>query len=61
MTVKQQTIKKPIEYTGIGLHSGQPVTMTLKPAPVNTGIVFIRTDIDGHPSVKADIKNVTNT
>jgi len=61
VTVKQQTIKKPIEYTGIGLHSGQPVTMTLKPAPVNTGIVFIRTDIDGHPSVKADIKNVTNT
>lgn len=61
MTVKQQTIKKAIEYTGIGLHSGEPVLMAFKPAPENTGIVFVRTDLEGHPSVKAYISNVTNT
>lgn len=61
MTVKQQTIKKAIEYTGIGLHSGEPVLMTFKPAPENTGIVFVRTDLEGQPSVKAHISNVTNT
>lgn len=57
----QQTIGKEITYKGIGLHSGEPVTMTFKPAPENTGIVFVRTDIEGHPSVKADIHHVTNT
>ena len=57
----QQTIGKEITYQGIGLHSGEPVTMTFKPAPEHTGIIFIRTDLDGHPSVKADIDHVTNT
>lgn len=57
----QQTIAKEITYKGNGLHSGIPVTMTMKPAPVDTGIVFIRTDIKGKPSVKAHISNVTNT
>ncbi|MCF0156377.1 MAG: UDP-3-O-acyl-N-acetylglucosamine deacetylase, partial [Veillonella sp.] len=61
MTVKQQTIKTAIEYTGIGLHSGEPVNMAFKPAPPNTGIVFIRTDIEGQPSVQAHISHVTNT
>ena len=61
VTVKQQTIKTAIEYTGIGLHSGEPVNMAFKPAPPNTGIVFIRTDIEGQPSVQAHISHVTNT
>lgn len=57
----QQTIAREITYKGNGLHSGIPVTMTMKPAPVDTGIVFVRTDIEGHPSVRAHISNVTNT
>lgn len=57
----QQTLRQDITYTGIGLHSGIPVTMTMKPARENTGIVFIRTDLPGAPSVRAHISNVTNT
>lgn len=61
MSMPQQTIEKAVSYKGNGLHSGVPVTMTFKPAPVDTGIVFVRTDIEGHPSVLAHIDNVTNT
>lgn len=61
MSKPQQTIKQAISYQGIGLHSGEPVTMVFKPAPINTGIVFVRTDIEGQPSVRAHIDNVTNT
>ncbi|WP_273420849.1 UDP-3-O-acyl-N-acetylglucosamine deacetylase [Veillonella caviae] len=61
MSKPQQTIKQAVSYQGIGLHSGEPVTMVFKPAPDNTGIVFVRTDIEGMPSVRAHIDNVTNT
>lgn len=44
---KQRTLKNPISCTGVGLHSGVKVTMTLKPAPVNHGIIFKRIDIQG--------------
>ena len=47
----QTTIAKNATYTGIGLHSGCEVTLTLKPAPVNTGIVFVRVDLPGCPQV----------
>lgn len=57
----QQTLASEIGYTGKGLHSGLTVVMTLKPAPVDTGIVFIRTDMEGKPTIKACIANVTNT
>jgi len=42
----EQTIEGPLEFTGIGLHSGAPVTMRLLPAPGGSGIVFRRTDLD---------------
>lgn len=42
----QRTLAKSITATGIGLHSGKKVTLTLSPAPLNTGIVFVRTDLD---------------
>ena len=42
----EQTIYAPIEFTGVGLHSGAPVTMRLLPAPAGSGIVFRRTDLD---------------
>jgi UDP-3-O-[3-hydroxymyristoyl] N-acetylglucosamine deacetylase len=50
--VRQQTLKAPIRCTGIALHSGRKVAMTLRPAPVDAGIVFHRTDVD---SAQADI------
>jgi UDP-3-O-[3-hydroxymyristoyl] N-acetylglucosamine deacetylase len=42
----EQTIAAPLEFTGVGLHSGAPVTMRLRPAPAGSGIVFRRTDLD---------------
>jgi len=44
--IPQRTLKNTIRATGVGLHSGEKVYLTLKPAPVNTGIVFRRTDLD---------------
>lgn len=44
--MKQTTLAKPISVTGTGLHTGVPVNMKLKPAPENTGYVFVRTDLD---------------
>ncbi len=61
MTHKQHTLGKAVSYQGIGLHSGLPVQMAMKPAPINTGIVFVRVDLEGKPSVVASIDNVTNT
>ncbi len=57
----QHTIAKEVTLTDIGLHSGKDVVMTLKPAAENTGIVFVRTDIDGHPQIKAVPENVSST
>ena len=42
----EQTIAAPLEFAGVGLHSGAPVTMRLLPAPAGSGIVFRRTDLD---------------
>ena len=42
----EQTIAAPLEFTGVGLHSGAPVTMRLLPAAAGSGIVFRRTDLD---------------
>ena len=42
----EQTIAKPLEFTGVGLHSGAPVQLRLMPAPAGSGIVFRRTDLD---------------
>ncbi|MDQ3320863.1 MAG: UDP-3-O-acyl-N-acetylglucosamine deacetylase [Acidobacteriota bacterium] len=42
----QTTISREIEISGIGLHTGVPVNLTLKPAPENTGYIFVRTDLD---------------
>ena len=50
---KQKTIAREIMYSGIGLHSGAEVKMKLSPAPVDTGIVFIRTDLPNKPRIKA--------
>ena len=57
----QTTVASAVSYTGIGLHSGRDVTITLRPAPVDSGIVFVRTDLPGQPSVAATADNVTAT
>ena len=44
--IKQRTIAKSISSVGVGLHKGEKVTLTLRPAPDNTGIVFRRVDLD---------------
>ena len=54
---QEQTIRKPIECRGVGLHSGAPVTLRLQPASAGCGIVFKRTDLDGF-SVEASSRNV---
>ncbi len=57
----QKTLKNNINYTGIGLHSGCNVNVTIIPAPENTGIVFRRTDLPAEPEVKALYSNVCDT
>jgi UDP-3-O-[3-hydroxymyristoyl] N-acetylglucosamine deacetylase len=57
----QRTIKNEINCRNIGLHSGRKVGMTIKPAGVDEGIVFIRKDLPGNTSIKADFQNVRDT
>jgi len=45
----ETTVQRPVEATGVGLHSGVPVRIRVTPAPVSTGIVFLRTDLDNFP------------
>ncbi len=59
--MRQRTLKESIQSTGIGLHSGDKVYMTLRPAPVNTGIVFRRLDLPEPVDVPASALNVTET
>jgi len=58
---KQKTIQKEVSLEGVGLHTGNKVKMTFKPAPENTGFVFIRTDLEGNPHIEALAKYVTAT
>lgn len=59
--VVQTTLTRPVSYSGIGLHAANEVHMVLRPAPADTGIVFVRTDLAGNPSVPAQLAYVTNT
>ena len=61
MSDKQKTLASEYVLNGVGLHTGREVTMTLKPAPVNTGFVFVRTDLEGNPHIEADANYVTST
>jgi len=57
----EQTIAAPLEFTGVGLHSGAPVTMRLLPAPGGSGIVFRRTDLDNFeiPAIGRNVAKVS--
>ncbi len=57
----QRTINNRISLVGVGLHTGQEVTLTFCPAPENSGIRFIRVDLEGRPEIPADVDYVTDT
>jgi UDP-3-O-[3-hydroxymyristoyl] N-acetylglucosamine deacetylase / 3-hydroxyacyl-[acyl-carrier-protein] dehydratase len=59
--VKQKTIKNEISLVGVGLHTGNDVKMTFKPAPINNGFTFVRVDLEGQPIIEADANYVVNT
>lgn len=61
MSDKQRTIKEPVEFTGIGLHTGETAKLTILPAPANHGYKFQRIDIEGQPIIDADPDRVSST
>ncbi|MFT6065130.1 MAG: UDP-3-O-[3-hydroxymyristoyl] N-acetylglucosamine deacetylase [Paraglaciecola sp.] len=61
MSKKQKTIQKEITLSGVGLHTGNIVSMTLKPAPINHGFAFSRVDLEGVPTIEAKAEYVVTT
>jgi UDP-3-O-[3-hydroxymyristoyl] N-acetylglucosamine deacetylase len=59
--LNQRTLKNSIRATGVGLHTGKKILMTLRPAQPDTGIVFRRTDLDQSPDIQAHAQNVGDT
>jgi len=55
--IKQRTLKNVIRATGVGLHTGEKIYLTLRPAPVDTGIAFQRIDLDEPVEIRAVISN----
>lgn len=54
----QKTIQTPVEHQGVGVNTGRPVTLRLRPAEPDTGVVFVRTDLPDAPPVPATLKSV---
>lgn len=59
--IKQRTLKNAIRATGVGLHTGEKIYLTLRPAALNSGIVFRRIDVSESVLIKADPLNVSDT
>ena len=59
--LQQQTLAKPASFSGVGLHSGNKVSMTLLPAPPNSGVIFRRVDLDSRAEIPAQVGNVAET
>ncbi len=57
----QKTIKSKAKVEGVGLHSGKKCSLSFSPAPANTGVYFIRSDLPGNPSLQVHANNVTAT
>ena len=57
----QKTLARSLSFTGVGLHRGIPVTVTLHPAAANQGLRFVRTDLPGRPQIKAHFTRVVST
>ena len=58
---KQRTITNEVTLKGVGLHTGENVTMKFVPAPENHGYAFKRVDLEGEPIIEADANYVVNT
>src|SRR4030042_1958496 len=56
----QRTVKETVVLEGKGIHSGENIKLTIKKAPVDTGIIFIRTDLKNKPAVAANVTNLLN-
>src|SRR5438046_9780132 len=61
ISVPQRTIRRPVTCSGIGIHTGDPATVVCQPAPLGTGIVFVRVDRPASPAVKAAASVVSDT
>ncbi len=57
----QKTVKREVSISGLGLHTGELVNLNIKPAPADTGFIFVRTDMEGENTVAALIENVVAT
>ena len=60
MIDNQRTIKKAVTYEGFALHTGDKAKITFRPAPENSGVKFVRIDIEGSPSVTPCLENVVS-
>ena len=61
MEPNQYTLKRPVSCCGIGLHAGRTVNLTIKPAPANSGICFVRSDLAANRTIPAHMKQVVDT
>ena len=59
--IKQRTLKNVIRATGVGLHTGKKIFLTLRPGPANAGIIFRRVDLDDPVEIEAKSDNVGDT
>lgn len=57
----QRTIRSRVKVDGIGLHTGKPTSLTFRPAPPDSGVHIVRTDLPGSPSMKVCVENVKAT
>ena len=57
----QYTVKRSVSCCGVGLHTGRTVNLIINPAPTNTGIQFVRSDIEGRPAIPARVERVVDT
>lgn len=61
MNIKQHTLQKSVSISGVGLHTGKEVTLTLQPAAINHGYKFQRIDLPNKPIIEADVEYVVDT
>lgn len=61
MQTHQQTLARAVSCSGMGVHSGKTVNLVIKPAPINHGIQFMRTDLPGSPRISAHFNQVVDT
>jgi UDP-3-O-[3-hydroxymyristoyl] N-acetylglucosamine deacetylase/3-hydroxyacyl-[acyl-carrier-protein] dehydratase len=58
---RQRTLAGPCSYRGIGIHTGEETTVNFRPAPPDSGVTFVRTDVDGSPAIPASLAHVVRS